>query len=198
MINFAKKNLFFIMIGLAVVLFLFVFNGKPEQEKPIDVKPLAADDKNKSPVSAPNPETNHANAYVDVKGEVKNPGVYDMPTDARVQDVIRSAGGFTKQANQSVVNLAQKVQDEMIILVPKTGEESPEAGSVAPTPAKINLNYATQEEIEQLNGIGPSKAQAIIQYREENGLFHLIEDVLNVPGIGEKTLENMKENIQLP
>lgn len=181
------------MIGVAAVLFLFVFNDKPEQKKTVDVKPIEA-------ISVNEPTTTHEikNAYVDVKGEVKNPGVYEISIDSRVEEVIKLTGGFTKHANQSVINLAQKVHDEMIILVPKAGEsvELRTEGSTSPT--KINLNYATQEEIEQLHGIGPSKAQAIIQYREEKGLFQKVEDVLNVPGIGEKTLENMKEDIQVP
>ena len=196
MINFAKKNLFFIVIGVVAVLFLFVFNGKPEDDKAIEVKPIqAAADK-----SDPTPKVQETtNAYVDVKGEVNSPGVYETTAGTRVEDVIKLAGGFTKNANQVVINLAQKVHDEMIILVPKIGDPvvSGAEGSVS-TEKKIRINYAPQEEMEKLNGIGPSKAQAIIQYREENGLFQTIEDLLEVSGIGEKTLENMKDSIQIP
>ncbi|WP_404453086.1 helix-hairpin-helix domain-containing protein [Virgibacillus necropolis] len=192
MINLFKKNLFFIVIGIAAVLFLFVFNDKPDQEKAVEVKPLKAASNDSKTLQ----ETTLA--YVDVKGEVDSPGVYEISINSRVEDVINLAGGFTNKADQSVINLAQKVQDEMIILVPKVGESLVMEKDGETNPTKIRLNYATQEEIEQLNGIGPSKAQAIIQYREENGLFHKVEDVLNVPGIGEKTLENMKENIQVP
>ncbi|ASN05170.1 helix-hairpin-helix domain-containing protein [Virgibacillus necropolis] len=193
MINLAKKNLFFIVIGIAAVLFLFVFNDKPEQENTVDVKPIEA-----ASIKEPATVQETTDAYVDVKGEVKSPGVYEVSVGSRVEDVITLAGGFTEKANQSVINLAQKVHDEMIILVPKAGELVDVKTEGSTNSTKINLNYAKQEEIEQLNGIGPSKAQAIIQYREENGLFQTMEDVLNVPGIGEKTLENMKESIQIP
>lgn len=187
------------MIGVAAVLFLFVFNGKPEQEKTIDVKSIQAT--GKAEEATKNQVQEITTAYVDVKGEVTSPGVYQTSPGARVEDIIKLAGGFSKEANQSVINLAQKVHDEMVILVPKVGDET--VAAVAGTGEvtgvkKINLNSATQEEMEELNGIGPSKAQAIIQYREENGLFQTVEDLLNVSGIGEKTLENMKDSIQIP
>lgn len=195
LIDLFRKNIFFIIIGVAAILFLFLFNDQPEEEKTVDVKPIEVASGNDN---QPTNVQKSTQAYVDVKGEVKNPGVYEVSNDSRVEDVIHLAGGFTKQANQSVINLAQKVHDEMVILVPKTGEGNEIVTEGAASPSKVNLNYASPEEIEQLNGIGPSKAQAIIQYREENGLFHTIEDVLNVPGIGDKTLENMKEYIQVP
>lgn len=191
MINFFRKNLFFVIIGLSAVLFLFIFNEKSKSDGTVELKPIKEGHQSVTQSTV--------NMYVDVKGEVKNPGVYTITKESRVEDVIILAGGFTKKANQTVINLAQKVHDEMIIAVPKVGETTESASSQVPVNStKINLNYASQEEIEQLNGIGPSKAQAIIQYREENGLFQTIDEVLNVPGIGEKTLENMKESIQLP
>lgn len=86
----------------------------------------------------------------------------------------------------------------MIILVPKVGDTVVAGTEVTTGSVKINLNYATKEEMEELTGIGPSKAQAIIQYREENGLFQTTKDILNVSGIGEKTLENIRDSIQIP
>ncbi|WP_245745182.1 helix-hairpin-helix domain-containing protein [Lentibacillus persicus] len=135
---------------------------------------------------------------VDVKGEVTSPGVYEIASDSRVNDVIQMAGGFTNEADKTMVNLAQKVQDEMVILIPETGSEA--SGSITQSngDGKVRINYAEQSEIETLNGIGPSKAEAIIQYREENGLFKSEEDLLNVPGVGEKTLESLQEDIQVP
>ncbi|MFZ3576478.1 helix-hairpin-helix domain-containing protein [Virgibacillus sp. DJP39] len=193
MINFLKRNLLFAVLGVAVVVFVFVLNDKPSQEKSLGVKPLQA-------ASTIKPKEVHdaTKVFVDVKGEVKSPGVYEMATGSRVEAVISTAGGFTMKADQSVINLAQKVHDEMIILVPKVGEQITKVAQGSPSYNKINLNYAKQEDIEQLNGIGPSKAQAIIKYREDVGLFDSIEDVLNVPGIGKKTLDNMKDSIQLP
>lgn len=138
---------------------------------------------------------------VDIKGEVEKPGVYEIEQGTRVIDSIEAAGGFTKEADENQINLAEKVHDEMVLIVPKLGEESASPSPVAShqdNEQKIRLNQATKEEIEQLNGIGPSKAQAIIDFREENGMFQQVDDLLQVNGIGEKTLENLKEFIIIP
>ncbi|HLR08270.1 MAG TPA: helix-hairpin-helix domain-containing protein [Bacillota bacterium] len=145
-------------------------------------------------------ESNDEYAIVDVKGEVIKPGVYDVPIASRVHDVLEMAGGFTEDADESAVNLAKKVYDEMVIFIPKIGDDSQlEADGLRDDqPAKMRINEATQEEIETLNGIGPSKAEAIIQYREEHGYFQTLEDLLEVSGIGEKTLDHIKEDVQIP
>jgi len=137
---------------------------------------------------------------VDVKGEVSKPGVYEMPADSRVNDVIQKAGGFTNEADETQVNLAQRVHDEMIIVILKTGEEGETAGisSTAEHEGKVRINVADQAEIETLSGIGPAKAETIIQYREEHGLFQTAEDLLDISGIGQKTLDNIIDDIILP
>lgn len=141
-------------------------------------------------------------AIVDVKGEVEKPGVYELKQGARVDDVLDLAGGFTKDADDLQVNQAQKVHDEMIVYVPGIDENSEgvviEDGIVTEGEGKVRLNSATKDEIEELPGIGPSKADAILQYREEHGLFTGVEDLLHISGIGEKTLENLREYIQIP
>ncbi len=140
--------------------------------------------------------------FVDVKGEVKKPGLYEVDKDARVKHVIDLAGGFTDEAASEHVNLAQKVSDEMVIYVPKNGEgdgflnEMPTATN-GQSMQKINVNKASAEELTQLNGIGPAKAEAIISYREEHGPFKSVEDLLQVNGIGEKTLENIRDDITI-
>ncbi|MEN2765924.1 helix-hairpin-helix domain-containing protein [Ornithinibacillus xuwenensis] len=133
---------------------------------------------------------------VDVKGEVNVPGVYEMSVNARVNDVIKEAGGFTDKADQTMVNLAQKVFDEMTILVPLKGEQT--GASPENQQNKIRINYATEEEMQQITGIGPSKAKAIIAHREEHGYFKKLEDLLDVTGIGEKTLEIIQDEVQIP
>lgn len=137
-------------------------------------------------------------AIIDVKGEVKNPGVYEMNIEDRVHEVIERAGGFTKDADETAVNLAEKIYDEMIIYVPSDGEEFVSDAYDMKHDKKININQATQEEIEQLDGIGPGKASAIIEYREEHGRFESVEDLLNVRGIGEKTLDGIEDDIHVP
>lgn len=134
---------------------------------------------------------------VDIKGAVKDPGVYEVDEEARVYDIVELAGGFTKDADENQINLAEKAYDEMVIYVPNK-REIDGIETVTHQSNKIRINYATAEEIEQLQGIGPSKAKAIIQYREEYGPFRSVEDLLNVSGIGEKTLENIKDDIQIP
>ncbi|MGP9042458.1 helix-hairpin-helix domain-containing protein [Cytobacillus kochii] len=136
---------------------------------------------------------------VDIKGEVKDPGVYALKSTQRIVDAIQVAGGFLSEADQKQVNLAQKLTDEMVIYIPKVGEEG--VSSLPPlndgNDGKINLNQATVEQLETLPGIGPSKAEDILSYREEVGSFKAIEDLKEVSGIGEKTFEKLKDLISV-
>lgn len=138
---------------------------------------------------------------VDVKGAVQKPGVYKATTGDRVIDVIERAGGITEAANGEVVNLAMRVTDEMVIYVPLIGEETESvAGAVSSGGGesdKININKATATELETLPGIGPAKSAAIIEYRETNGSFQTIEDIMSISGFGEKTFEKLKESISV-
>lgn len=135
---------------------------------------------------------------IDVKGEVKKPGVYSVRANMRVDDAIDLAGGMTSDADPTSVNLAQKLQDEMVILVSSIKAPTESASSSSNSSSSLVLNQATLEEIQSLDGIGPSKAAAIIKYREENGPFQSKEELLEVSGIGEKTLENIIEDIRVP
>ncbi|PBB06834.1 helix-hairpin-helix domain-containing protein [Salimicrobium humidisoli] len=144
-------------------------------------------------------EVAEGDLIVDVKGEVNAPGIYEGKAGMRVYDAVEMAGGFTDQADEASVNLAQKLEDEMVILVTvDTGTEGGTAVAVSEQGDKVKINYATVDEITTINGIGPSKAEAIIAYREENGMFRKPEELLEVSGIGEKTLENMEEYILIP
>ncbi|TKD70407.1 hypothetical protein FBF83_13195 [Pseudalkalibacillus hwajinpoensis] len=136
---------------------------------------------------------------VDVKGAVVQPGVYEMKSVSRVKDVITRAGGFVQDADQSQLNLAGKVADEMVIYVPVVGEVStmPQMGNLSEGTELISINTADLNELQELPGIGPSKAEAIIQYREENGAFKAIEELQNISGIGEKTFEKLKDLISI-
>jgi competence protein ComEA len=134
---------------------------------------------------------------VDIKGEVQEPGVYTLSSNKRVDDAIKEAGGMKDSADLSSVNLAQKLQDEMVIhvtAIPEDGIIMSDSNSES----IISINTASLSDIESLNGIGPSKAAAIIAYREENGPFSSMDELVEVPGIGEKTLENIKEHIRIP
>lgn len=175
---------------------------------------------------------------VDIKGAVALPGVYEIEEDKRVIDVVNLAGGFTEEADTSLINLAKQVKSEMVIII-YTKEEVKKAiekneivkiidnECVCPevkndacinnntndknktnnkettkdkennnqTNTKINLNTATLEELKTLSGIGNSKAQAIIDYRDEKGGFKTIEELIEVPGIGQSTYDEIKDNI---
>lgn len=146
---------------------------------------------------------------VDVKGAVKKPGIYRMDQDARVMEAIEEAGGYTKSANSKLINHAAKLQDEMVIYIPRKGEKIPEQlggataiGSAMTKPAtssgtndpqvQVNLNTADETELQTLSGIGPAKSAAIISYRTETGPFQTIEDLKKVSGFGEKTFERLQ------
>ncbi|MDQ0218235.1 hypothetical protein ELQ35_00605 [Peribacillus cavernae] len=147
---------------------------------------------------------------VDIKGAVKMPGVFTAKEGDRVIDLITRAGNFTANADKDKVNLAQLVEDQMVIYVPEVGEETgmpiaeiPAAGaavtngSASGAGEKVNLNTAVQADLETLPGIGPSKATAILEYREKSGPFKTIEDMKNITGIGDKTFEKLKDSISV-
>lgn len=147
---------------------------------------------------------------VDVKGAVKMPGVYTATAGERVIDLIAKAGNFSVNADKDKVNLAQLVEDQMVIYVPQVGEEieaaaltTPQAGTGGPGATeggageKVNLNTAEAADLETLPGIGPSKSSAILEYREKNGPFNKIEDMKNITGIGDKTFEKLKDSISV-
>ena len=149
------------------------------------------------------------NCYVDIKGEVLRPGVYEFSCESRMQEVIKKAGGFTEEADETKINLAQKITDQMQIIVPNlhskqeggvTEETSGKATSSNTTPSNskqgtININTATLEELQTIKGIGKKKAEAILQYRKEHGAFRTKEDLLQVKGIGKKALEAIESQV---
>lgn len=142
---------------------------------------------------------------VDVKGAVRSSGVYEMEAGQRVEDVIKEAGGFRKKADKKQINLAEQVRDEMVIYVPKKGEDVKtvaDGGSGKDSGSdqggeKISLNAAEASDLEEISGIGPATAKAILDYREEHGPFKKIEDLTEVSGIGEKTMEKLKKELRL-
>ncbi|WP_056989617.1 helix-hairpin-helix domain-containing protein [Lacticaseibacillus camelliae] len=142
------------------------------------------------------------NGYVHIKGAVKKPGVYPVEATTRWVDVVALAGGLAGNADVSQVNLAQLAVDQDSLYIPKAGEEVPAAalpasgGGAAATAssasgALVNLNTATETELQTLSGIGPKKAADIIAYRDQNGGFKAVEDLKNVSGIGDKTFERL-------
>ena len=149
------------------------------------------------------------NCYVDIKGEVLRPGVYEFSCESRMQEVIKKAGGFTEEADETKINLAQKISDQMQIIVPNlhskqeggVTEGNSEKGNSSHTilsnskQEMVNINTATLEELQTIKGIGKKKAEAILQYRKEHGPFRRKEDLLQVKGIGKKALEAIESQV---
>lgn len=156
--------------------------------------------------------------FVDIKGEVNNPGTYEVLPDTRVLDVIEKAGGLTENANTSVNNLSLKVKDEMVIIIYSNEEVSnfskvkEKESQVSKTcnssdikndtcisndslSSLVNINTASKEELMALTGIGEAKALDIISYRDNNGLFNDISDITKVPGIGDSLYAKIKDFI---
>ena len=142
------------------------------------------------------PETDDT-IYVSVRGEVVSPGVYILPENSRVFELINEAGGTTKDADLSGINMVLKLTDGMQLYVPgiSSSENSVQAGSSFNTPALININTATLEELSTLTGIGATRAKAIIDYREKNGPFNTKEDLMLVNGIKQGIYDGLKDEI---
>jgi competence protein ComEA len=135
-----------------------------------------------------------------IDGEVNNPGVYSAQMGFRIDEAIEIAGGLTDQADVANLNLASKISDEDKIYIPQFGEEISQpnnSGSASTFSERININSATIEELCELSGIGESKAKDIISYRNENGKFLNIHDLLNVPGIGQAIFDKIEPSITI-
>ena len=156
--------------------------------------------------------------FIDIKGEVVNPGVYEIQIGDRVIDAVQMAGGFTDEATTDNVNLSKKLKDESVIIIPSylkdyenvtikndyeidinddivQSEKNESDEKIESSSNLININTASVVELMSLDGIGESKAKAIIEYRDINGDFENILDIKNVSGIGESIYEKIKDYI---
>lgn len=208
------KKIFLILLGISIVLISVIFilykNNQNAKEEVIDIfkeptkeEIIEVEEEKKNKI------------IVDIKGMVQNPGVYEVDSDARVNDVINLAGGLIDGADTSLINLAKIVSDEMTIIIYSNEEvlakykeeiclcECPEINNDAcinnnqstNNKEKVNINTSTKEELMTISGIGESKADSIIEYRRINGNFNRVEDIKNVPGIGDSIFEQIKEYI---
>ncbi len=146
---------------------------------------------------------------IHIAGAVKNPGVYQLKSTDRIVDAVKIAGGATEEANLDLINLAALLKDGQKIIIPyktysETGEEintntynyvSSAYSSSGSTSAKININIANANMLQNLPGIGPVLSERIIEYRNQNGLFGVIDDIMDVSGIAEKKYEGIKDQI---
>jgi competence protein ComEA len=201
-VKFKKK--YFIYLGVVAVLVIGVFsiNFLSNDTQEINSNIAFVDDS----VETTTKDIN--SFYVDIKGAVKKPGVYKVSEDMIVNDLIKLAGGLTKNAYTKNINLASKLKEGMVVYVYSKNEmtttkilndvkyEVPLSNekTTTVTNGKVNINTASKEELMTLSGVGESKAIAIIDYRSKNR-FNTIEDIMNVSGIGESAFAKIKEYI---
>lgn len=173
------------IVALSTAVGLGLVQGQPSS---VEAVPFA--ESSASVESAP------AEIYVHVLGAVEHPGLYVLRTDSRVVNALAAAGGSTDAADLVGVNLARRVEDGEQILVPVVGAvadpSAPPSGD-----GTIDLNTADQAALEELPGIGPALAERIVAWREENGRFRTVDDLLAVPGIGEKVLEGLRDGVRV-
>ena len=218
-----------ILLSFCVCSYFIFINNEEGINEVSAVDDVIISEEDNSLESDGNKEEEIIKIFVDIKGEVKKPGVYEVDNGSRVIDVINKAGGLKKEANTRYVNLSKKVSDGDVIVIYSNDEINEAMKSdiiYVETPCvceevndaclennisddsnennnindnvvsdKININTASVDELMKLKGIGEAKAKSIAEYRENNGLFSKIEDILNVSGISEKIYENIKDSI---
>ncbi len=169
--------------------YLETFSTAGETETAADPEPENAEG------AEPEEERETDTVYIYVCGEVNAPGVYALPGGSRIFEALSLAGGLTEEADTAVINQAEPVTDGMMIRIPVVGETVAEAEE--PADGRINLNTATAEQLMTLPGIGSSKAESIIAYREEHGAFKDITELMQIPGIKEGVFSKLKEKVKV-
>jgi|GEM_PF-157407 len=182
-----------VLLGIIIALALFMmFDERDTVEITINPPLPTATHTAIPPTGSPTPSLTPAPITVYITGAVANPEqLIDLPQGSRAEDAINAAGGALDDADLSGVNLAQVLQDGDLVHVPSVNSVSNDTPTPN-TPTRLELNTATQADLESLPGIGAATAQNILAYREANGDFATLEDLQNVSGIGEATVENLR------
>lgn len=209
-----RKLLFPLIIISAILAILSIPRGREEKEPIVLSEQIPFLEDSNEEIEPVDDQEAHEEVstiiIVDVRGAVAHPGVYALEDDDRLIDAINAAGGYVEGADTRLINHAQKLADEMLIYIPTEGEEELEAGTATEVQSTVtmphasssesdtvNLNTATEVELMTLSGVGPAKAEAIIQYREEHGSFQTEEDLMNISGFGQKTFEKLQPHISV-
>ena len=196
------KTIGTITIGIIIFLFFLIsyFSGGSSELNKNDNESIFVEENESMEVITKKEEKESIKIVVDIKGEIKNPNIYWLEEGCIIEDLINVAGGITEEGDLSKINRAQKLNDHEVVIIPNINDKESEIESIIPSSNnenKVNINTASINELDTLSGIGPSKAEAIIKYREENGTFKSIEEIKNVTGIGEALFEKFKENITI-
>ena len=196
--NIKSIILAFVCSLVLIIGGLFYFNqNKTEDYSGVSFSNISNENNNKDEKDE---DKHDEKIFVDVKGAVKHPGVFETTKDKRVKDLIEEAGGLLDDADTSTLNLSQKVKDQMVIYVLKHGEKPKQisdGGSSSSNADVININTANKEQLMKISGVGKTKAEAIISYRDKNGDFKKKEDITKVRGIGKATFEKIKDKIEV-
>lgn len=206
MIKLEKNQILTIGIIGAIIIsviayYMYTIITKNEYEE-IDTISTNIDTTNNNETDKP--EEDEEIIIVHIAGQVKTPGIVKIKNGARIADIIEAGGGLTEQADITNINLAYIVEDGQKISIPSKQDNIENIDNIIKENATIeekqeeiiNINKATIEELQKLQGIGEATAQKIIEYRKEHGNFKQKEDIKNVPGIGEAKFEAIKENIK--
>ncbi len=202
------KTIGTILIGIIIFLFFIISyftGGKSKLNKNNNESIFVEENESMEVISKKEEkeEKESTKIVVDIKGEVKKPDIYWLKEDSIIEDLINIAGGVTEEGDLSKINRAEKLNNHEVVVIPNINDEESEGETIISSTInnnkdnKININTANSAELDSLSGIGPSKAEAIIKYREENGNFKTIEEIKNVTGIGEGLFEKFKENITI-
>jgi competence protein ComEA len=186
------------VIAVVVALMLWLRGAPAQVAPPATEGPITT----AAPAIEASPSQTSGQLYVDVSGEVRRPGLYSLDPGSRVADAIEAAGGASPRADLDPLNLAEPLTDGVKVDVARKGEVAsatvPLSGaSSSPTVAVININTADEPTLEQIPGVGPVTANAILDYRNRIGGFSSIEQLLDVNGIGPATVENIRPYITI-
>ncbi|OUZ07358.1 hypothetical protein BHE97_17375 [Aeromicrobium sp. PE09-221] len=184
-------------LAAAVLVAWWVIAGRPaEVDDPAPLASVGASESSADPGDAAGAETS-GELVIHVTGEVQTPGIVVVPAGSRVHEAIDAAGGVAGAPDLSTLNLAREIQDGEQIVVggPPAGPEGGAAASGAGAGGLININTADSSTLEELPGVGPVTAQAIIDRRADHGPFRAVEDLLDVKGIGEATLADLRDRV---
>lgn len=226
-LEFGRKYKYLILSGVVILMMIiagvmvYLFGDKKEEVVEDAIKEEVAVVEPKVEILE---EEKEESITIDIKGEVKTPGVYELPLNSRVIDAINISGGLTNKADTSDINLSKILKDENVIVISNkysnqttkyTQKETSVVNNASiskdnvvsssnssdtntnKTNDKVSINTATKEQLMNLNGIGESKANDIIAYRNQNGLFKSIEDIKKVSGIGDKLFDKIKDHITI-